>query len=517
MPATALRTSAVGSRRSGLTLVLVVFAVALLARLVPTLRGGGVFGLHFYDDGVHYAAAMGLVHGRMPYRDFLLLHPPGIVVLLAPFAAVGRLIGDANGFALTRLAFMALGAVNAVLVSRFLRPVGAFAAWLGGLTYALFWPAVYSEHTVLLEGPGNTCLLIALILLSPVVTGSAPESGGDAASRDVVSRARLVVAGALLGFALSIKIWGVVPIVLLLGWLVYRFGIRPAATFLIASVAATTVVCLPFFVQAPATMWRMVVRDQVERNDTGFRLYERLNEITGLTLFNLDERMSTRLLVVLVGLVAAIVLAATIRHTQPAVIQLLGLTTLLLLTPSWFVHYSALTASGVAIVVGAAGQRVLDLALVSRHRWLRVGLGAALVLGLAAGSLPIASASIGSTFPGRTLHRAVADRPGCVTSDHPSALILMNVLSRNLDRGCPLVVDLGGAGYDLESPDRGVRSRRHNAVFQAYALAYLRTGDASVLARFRKNYGLNTKSFRTVAGWPVLAKAGKYRLRHPAR
>jgi hypothetical protein len=197
------------------------------------------------------------------------------------------------------------------------------------------------------------------------------------------------------------------------------------------------------------------------------------------------------------------------------VIVLIGLFGLLLLTPSWFLHYSALTAPVVALVIGAGAQQLVRVPGVRRVIALRIALAAALVLGLVAASLPLASASIGEKFPGRTLGRAVADRPGCVTSDHPSTLILMNVLSRNLERGCPLVVDLGGASYHLDSPQRGVTSRRKNQVFQVYALAYLRTGDTTILARFRKNYGLSARSFNTVQRWPVLARAGGYALRQP--
>ena len=506
MPATVLDRPAVGlSRVEKIAAVVVIFGVAFLARLIPTLAGGGLFGLHFYDAGVHYAAAPGLVNGRMPYRDFLLLHPPGIVVLLAPFAAVGQLIGDARGFALARLAFMVLGGINAVLVARFLRPVGIFAAWLGGLTYALFFPSLYSEHTVLLEGPANTCLLIALILLTPVVAGATP------------TRAGLVVSGVLLGFALSIKIWGVVPIFLLFGWLVYRFGIRPAVVFLASSAAATTAVCLPFFVTAPATMWRMVVLDQIQRNDTGFRPFERFNELAGLSLYRPPDRLSLLLVVAWGLLTAATIVAALVPRTRFSVILLLGLIAMLLMTPSWFLHYSALTAPLFAIVIGAAGQWLLGRRGIRDRRYLRIGLGAALVAGLVGASAPVASASIGTTFPGRSLHAAVAARPGCVTSDHPSALILMNVLSRNLDRGCTLVVDLGGASYHLDSPQRGVTSRRKNVVFQAYALEYLGTGDTTILARFRRNYGLSTKTFRIIAKWPTVTKAGRYVLHEPPR
>ena len=49
-------------------------AIAFAFRLIPVLRGGGLFGFGNYDDGVYYAAATGLVHGRLPYLDFLLLH-----------------------------------------------------------------------------------------------------------------------------------------------------------------------------------------------------------------------------------------------------------------------------------------------------------------------------------------------------------------------------------------------------------------------------------------------------------
>jgi hypothetical protein len=38
----------------------------------------GLTGFTNYDDGVNFGGALGLVHGELPYRDFLWLHPPGI-------------------------------------------------------------------------------------------------------------------------------------------------------------------------------------------------------------------------------------------------------------------------------------------------------------------------------------------------------------------------------------------------------------------------------------------------------
>jgi alpha-1,2-mannosyltransferase len=98
----------------------VVFCVAFAARLIPLLRGGGLYAMGNYDDGVHYAAAMGLAHGLLPYRDFLLLHPPGVPVLLVPFAWLAEVVGEPDAMVVARLCWMAMcwmaiGGLNAVL------------------------------------------------------------------------------------------------------------------------------------------------------------------------------------------------------------------------------------------------------------------------------------------------------------------------------------------------------------------------------------------------------------------
>ena len=130
-------------------------AIAFAFRLIPVLRGGGLFGFGNYDDGVYYAAATGLVHGRLPYRDFLLLHPPGMPLLLTPFALGAQLASDSYGFAAARVAWMLLGALNAVLIWRILRPIGLVAALFGGLSYAVFYPAVYADQVDIAGEPGH--------------------------------------------------------------------------------------------------------------------------------------------------------------------------------------------------------------------------------------------------------------------------------------------------------------------------------------------------------------------------
>ncbi len=143
--------------------------VAFVARLEMVLRGAGLQGLHGYDDGVYYAAAASLVNGRVPYRDFVLLHPPGMVLLLSPFALLGRLTSDHVGFAVARVAFMLLGALNAgavaVLAARSRRPAAGVAAAAGGLFAALWYSSIYASRTTLLETPASTLLLVALLLV----------------------------------------------------------------------------------------------------------------------------------------------------------------------------------------------------------------------------------------------------------------------------------------------------------------------------------------------------------------
>ena len=161
----------------------VVAVAAFLFRLVPVLRGGGLFGFGNYDDGVYYASATGLIHGLLPYRDFLLLHPPAITLLLAPFAAVAQLTSDSYGFAAARVAWMLLGAANAVLIWKILRPIGLIAAVFGGFSYAVFYPAIYADKSTLLESPATTALLIAILLLQPLVHDDSLPRGKALARR----------------------------------------------------------------------------------------------------------------------------------------------------------------------------------------------------------------------------------------------------------------------------------------------------------------------------------------------
>ena len=469
------------------------------ARLIATLRGSGLDGLIYYDDGVNFAAAIGLVHGQLPYRDFLLLHPPGIVLALTPFAGLAQLTSDSTGFMVARLSFMIIGGINAALVAWFLRPAGRVGALFGGVFYAVFWPAVYNERTVLLEGLANTCLLASLIAISP------PEESP--------TRRRVFVGGLLLGVAAAIKIWGILPVVILFGWLVVRLGFRRASLLLAGAAASCAAICLPFFAAAPTMMWRLVVLDQLSRVPNRASPIRRLTEILGLG--HLPPRITVPLMIAVLVVAAGVVLGWQLARARPAVLLLLGLGAMLLITPIWFIHYSALTAPAIAITAGAAAQQMLNLAAERRWRWLRIGLVAALLVAPLVAALPIALVRAGERFPRQPLAAAAAPSPGCITSDHPSALILTDVLSRNLRRGCPLVADLGGVSHHMAASSGDRSPRVGNVAFQQYALAYLRSGDLTMIARFGRDEGFSASTADTIQAWPVVAEVGQFAVRAP--
>lgn len=479
---------------------LLCWGVALLAfaaRLVPVLRGGGLFGFGDYDDGVYYSAAVGLVHGRLPYRDFLLLHPPGVLLALAPFAALGRVLGDPTGFALARLAWMVLGALNAVLVMRLLRSQGLFAALLGGFCYAVFFPAVYGEHSTQLEGIATTATLVALLLLSPGV--SSGVSSGAARSRWLP-----LLAGAALGLSAGIKIWGVVAVVVTVVFLLLSPGRRRAGWLVLGAVGATTVVCLPFFLSARGTMVKMVVLDQLGRPRLDVPVTSRLSEIAGLGVGG--GPVPTALLVAaLSGFVVLGGFAVVRSEARLAVALYVGLTLFLLWTPSWYLHYASLVAGVAAVLVGAGGAQLVRV-VGSRLSGLRVAAAVALLALVAGLGAPLLSVSLGQPFDSAQVLAVVRATPGCVTTDDPTTLIETDQLGRNLDRGCPLVVDLGGMSYDDATTPKAARV--HDAYWQRYAVTYLQSGSVVLLHRFLDAHGFSRRTTRAVGRWPLLRRVG---------
>jgi hypothetical protein len=475
-----------------------VAVVAGAARIVPVVRGGGLTGLGNYDDGVYYATGTALLHGLLPYRDYLFLHPPGIVLMLAPFGLAGH---DPTGLAAARVAWMLLGVANTMLVAWILRPVGLLEAAVGGLIYATAFPAVYIEWTPLLEAPAQTCVLSAVLLL-----GRVEQSGSR-------SPAAPMLAGALLGVSATFKIWGVVPMVTVLVWLLVRRRWRTASWLMTGTVSAASVICLPFFVAAPAQMWRMVVVDQLARSRSSSALSLRWVDI--LTLGLHAGRAPSAGFVAITVIVAAALLAVafTIPSARLCVVLAIALTTLLLASPSWFLHYPGLATGPLAVALGAGSGAIVRW-LARSWTWTGWTGGVLVFVALAIAAAPLAELRLGKPFPtGELSTEATLVGSTCVTSDDPTALVLLDVLSRNLDHGCRFVADLGGYSYQYAAERGAWVPRAVDQQWQQAYLAYLETGQTSLPFRYTATGSLGPQVKSAIRSWPVLARSGHYALR----
>lgn len=486
-----------------------VFVLAFGVRLTAVLRGAGLHGLGNYDDGVHFAAALGLVNGLLPYRDFLLLHPPGVVIVLAPFAALSWLIGEPNAVAVARLAWMALGGVNTVLCALVLRPVSRAAGLVAALYYALSLGSVYVEHTVLLEAPATTVLLAALVLTRLLGSG------------DGISAPRYVVAGLLLGFSPVLKIWGVVAVLVVVVAVWARRGSRLGLITLGSAAGICVVTCLPFFVAAPTQMWRMVVVAQLGRRRVHEAVAERLTDMLGTRGWEPDRTHWHGLLVAAVTLLVVSAVLCLLRAELRVVTALL-LThgALAMTTPMWFVHYAGLTAAPIALTVGGGLAVLLDwcgrLRRASAARFSSAALVVLAVIAILVAAYPLRERTLGGkVFPAAELAPAAGRLDGCLATDWPMALLQLDLMQRQIDRGCRFVVDLGGYSYYLTDSAYHGEVRRKNEDWQVYALAYYRSAEAVLPVRFSVKSGFSKATAHTVAGWPTIERAAGYAIRRP--
>jgi alpha-1,2-mannosyltransferase len=458
-------------------LVVFVALVAFVARLLPVLRGAGLQGILGYDDGVYYVGASSLVAGRWPYADFTFLHPPGILLVLAPFAVLGRITSDHVGLSVARLAFMALGSVNAgmltVLGSRLMPGPAALVPAAGaGVFYALWFSSIYATRTTLLEGLGTLGLVVALMLVW---------------RRDRPARpAALYCAGAALAFGACTKIWGLVPLLVVAGWVWSVQGRHAVGRLAAGAALLAAAVCGPFLLAAPTQMPQLVVLDQLHRPPSTTSPLRRALDASSLH-WNLPQLTGVTAVIVLVVLslvlVAGCVMAWRAAGGLPVVL-LAATAATLVISPSYFTHYGELVAAPLALVL--AGALAACLGRNRRLGWAPVVLA---LLALVLLELPTQTGAFGSPLDAHGL-RAALSPARCVATDIPSTLAISDSLTRGLDMGCPVPVDLTGALYGRfreAAPDGRAMPRRQNSAWQAYLRNYLLSADAQVLVNPAKS------------------------------
>lgn len=440
-----------------------IFGVALATRTTIVARSVGFDAWPGYDETVYYAASSSLLHGRVPYHDFVLLHPPVVMLALLPAALLGHLTSDHVGFMAANIGFSVIGAVNAVLVAAVAWRLGLRrgAGMVGGLLYAIWFAPAVAEYSARLEPLGNFFLLLGLLALVSALDPTRPRR-----------RLFLATAGALFATAASTKIWFIVPLVVALGWvLLVQRRRHDAMLMAIGAVAAGVVIDVPFLIASRGEMWSMVVTAQLERHPAASHPYVvRIADLSTAYFPRPDGVTAGIVLSAVVGtavLIAVLALAWRVPAARLVVALAVAALLTLLLSPAWFEPYADFSAAPVAICAAAAAH-----AMPTRLRaagWAPAVCAAGVTVAVLVQGYPA------MYWWGPQELTAEARHARCVTSDSPAGLIALDVLDRDLHNGCPVWVDPIGRGY-LDSHQAG-STLATNPEWQRQVVRYLRSGD----------------------------------------
>jgi hypothetical protein len=339
--------------RSPVLVSLAVAGLALAACVDQLAQAHALLGSDEYDDGVYVGAALRLVHGAVPYRDFTFLHPPGMIVLLSPLAALARWTGTRDFMGEARVLTALVTSANAGLLAWMLRHRGTPAMLIAGGTLAVFPLAVAADHTVLLEP-----YLVLFCLL-----GATAMFARD----NLASCQRLVWAGAAFGFAGAVKIWAIFPLAVALGCGLphLRRGIRP---LFLGAVAGFMLSSLPFFLLAPTDFVRDTIELQLGRaRSTDWPPGPRLLNITGLDALpglhaTIDHALIVAVIYVLIVVCAYLAPPWTSRLDWFALGSAFVTVAAILVAPDFVPHYAYFTAAFLALLLGVSSARLFRAA-----------------------------------------------------------------------------------------------------------------------------------------------------------
>ena len=458
-------------RLSPVTLAIIVTtALALFLRLWQLTKHGYLLGVTEYDDGVYFGSAVRLIHGAVPYKDFITVQPPGVMLLMTPVAALAGPLGTAKALAIGRILTACAGAGGVTLTGLLIRHRGALAVAVAGGFLAVYPDGVYAAHTVLIE-PWLVLFCLA---------GTLAVMDGDHLAG---SWRRLGAGGLAFGFAGVCKAWAVFPVLVLLVLLAGMARMpRRALVFLGGVVAGFALPVLPFAVLAPHAFYSQVLVAQWSRtDDVRISLWFRLASMMGFS--HGPDLPRAVLLAVVCATVAvaawAALWASLASRRLPPALEMFALCTAALVAVAflwpidYYYHYAAFLGPFLALAVVLPVSR---LAGVLRSRRGPAGFagpagGAAAARAAYRGGLAVTAAVVlvlavlqGRTQPDPNYHgvadAVVADERiipagACVVTDAVSYTIAANRFESTVP-GCPLIVDTIGSDYALSHGRNGV-------------------------------------------------------------
>ena len=477
--------------------IMVATVVGLGLRLYQLSRPGYLLGVTEYDDGPDFGSAIRLVHGHLPYRDFIIVQPPGITLLMSPVALLTKGLSTANGMAVARIVTAIAGGASVALAGLLVRHRGLLATTVACGIMAVYPPAIQSAHTVLLEP-----WLVLFCLAGAIAVFDGDQLTG--------SGRRLAWGGAAFGFAGAIKVWAVLPVAVIL--LLTARRPRRAACYLGGVAAGFLIPVLPFFAAAPRTFYDSVIVAQLVRVDAvrtalAFRLHEMtgLADVSGLGLVPL-----TIISVAVVAAVAACsVLASRITRRPPPALEwfALGTSGLVVAAFLWptdfYYHYAGFLAPFLALAIALpvsrlvtaarspsgrqAGTRSLTRPAVAAAGVAVIIMGFAQFGAEAASRSPLSPRTSGVPQIDVATARRIIPPGACVLADQVSNAIAADRFISRVP-GCSLMVDGVGTDYSLSAGRNAATGAGNSPAVRAAWLAALRPAQyvwLSPLARKR--------------------------------
>lgn len=412
-------------------------------------RPGFLLGLTEYDDGVYFGTAVRLVHGVIPYRDFIVVQPPGLPLLLAPIAELSRSIGTRHAFGVARLLMPLVLGAQVALVGYVVRHRGTFPTIVACTAMAFFPDARDAAHTVMLEP------FLALFCL--IGTALVFDRGEFASTR------RILLGGIAFGFGGAVKVWAIFP-VLVVALLCLKQARRRLVPFAAGVTAGFVVPCLPFFLLDPSAFVRDILLTQLSRHTPGSpTAASRLTDMSGLDGF-FNHPSTTLVFTVALALAAVLIAGMTVpgRPRTPldwfAVCSCAIIVASLLEPPEFFYHYSAFLAPFLALALAASLDRFTTVtarpfragrlrrqSIASAALAVLVGIGALALVDRETHVIALASAAdywlaVDPVVPAGS----------CIASDNSAVLLITNRFEP-VPPGCPQLVDSSGTALALDS------------------------------------------------------------------
>jgi alpha-1,2-mannosyltransferase len=468
------------ARGLGTPVTLVIVAatlVGLVLRLYQLSRPGFLLSVNEYDDGPYFGSAVRLVYGALPYRDFLIVQPPGITLLMTPVALVAKATGTAWGMAIGRILTALAGTASVALAGLLVRHRGILATVIACGIMAIFPDAIQATKTVLVE-PWLVlfCLIGALALFD-----------GDHFS---ASRRRLIWGGVAFGFGGAVEPWAIFPVIII-AVLALRHP-RQLLAYLGGVAAGFLVPVIPFAALAPRKFFEATIIAQIGPRAGASRtsFWERIQDLTGLADVTrpthlMDMAAAAAIIVVVAGCLG---LSYLLTWRLPPTLDLFAVGTAAFVTigfiwPDQFhYHFAAFFAPWLALALALpVSAFVRDLRLVSGGdgapspvlQW-----GAAAVAGVVI--LVLAVVQFGwesnNTPHLRLAVVTTAERlipPGsCLLADEVSFAVMTNRLVSDVP-GCSLLLDATGTNYALShgrDPETG--AAKYKAVDAVWTYAF---------------------------------------------